>query len=370
MSRPASPLQRWRVPKEQQLVKKAASKRAGSDGANEEPAEEPTSPGLLAASRSPSEHEGLGSEMPLLTNAEEEKGCEGNAGAASHAGSDGGAEAEGEYAQEEGEGAETSPMPDFDDGVPVSSIVCPRSPDTVTDPLHINEGFFITHGKFTYGINSDDILLKGTAMELPDGLTLGNVRVSRSYEQWAPFVKPINLFVVEHEGVSYMYVVMCVAGSDSKKKAVDSRRLRHVPSAVAIKIVQELKKKADNWPDWKVEKYKPVLHYEETENQQIEPRSAKWQVYKKIKNVPSAEESHEPVPRKKKESRGGRARAPDSDEMLDVGDDDEAPTVVMRGANKVKRFKIGVGERAHLVQLGRYVYVFVEDAPVDDVDDN
>lgn len=367
-SAPSSKDKPYRISKQPQFAKKPKKEEE-----EEEEPQEPTSPTVMPVPKSPPKgDEEMGEEQGEELGEERVEG--GSEGKGENDVSDVEVPADAPAPDEgtgAGPGGDADDVSEIDEGVPVNSIVRARSPDTVTDPLDINEDYFITHGKFTYGVNSDDILLKGTPMELPDGPTLGNVRVSRSYEQWGPYMRPNNLWVLEHEGISYLYVIMCVAGSDAKKHSVDSRRLRHVPSVVAIKIVQELKKKADNWPDWKVEKYKPVLQYEETENQQIEPKAAKWQTYKKVKNVPSAEESHEPVPRKKKKfSNCARGRAADTDEVLEDGEDGEPPTVVMRGANKVKRFKIGVGEKAHLLHLGRYVYVVVEDAPVDDDNDD
>ena len=107
-------------------------------------------------------------------------------------------------------------------------------------------------------------------------------------------------------------------------------------------------------------KYAPVLAYEETENQQIEPKAAKWVPYKKIKSLLSAEESHEPVPRKKKEKRRA-ARNDDDHESIDEG---EAPTLALLGAVGVKRFKVPPGIKAKLLQLNRHVYVVLQEDPI------
>lgn len=153
---------------------------------------------------------------------------------------------------------------------------------------------------------------------------------------------------------------MRVPDSEKRKYDVDTCRLRHVPSAVATKIVYELKKKADNWSDEKVSKYMPVLKYEETESQQIEPKAAKWQPYKKVKNVPSAEESHAPVPRKKKDGKK-RGHVGEEIKTLDEEGDGEAPNYGLRGAKLVKRFRVQPGEKVQFIQVGRYAYVVFHD---------
>lgn len=247
------------------------------------------------------------------------------------------------------------------DAVPADVVERPASPDSITDPLQITEGFYTWFSKYCWGVSADYMRLQGVPMDLPDGRTLGNVRVSRSYEQWAPFVRPKNIFIIDDgNGISYMYVIMRVPSSDERTLAVDSRRLRHVPSVVAIKIVQELRKKSANWGEAQLAKYAPVLAYEETENQQIEPKAAKWVPYKKIKSLLSAEESHEPVPRKKKEKRRA-ARNDDDHESIDEG---EAPTLALLGAVGVKRFKVPPGIKAKLLQLNRHVYVVLQEDPI------
>ncbi len=184
----------------------------------------------------------------------------------------------------------------------------------------------ISHGKFLWRVDHELVVLWGKPVVFPDGKTYGKIRISRSADAWGPYISPKHFFALRFEGVVYLYVIMCVDPNNCtpEQYAMDSRRLRHIPTIVAEGLVSKMKEKIPQFVSKgkmsaeRQAELQVVVDYVETEQQQIEPRAARLAAYKLIKlnkrDLPTAEIDHVSTPRSsKKGGKGGGDEADDND---------------------------------------------------------
>ena len=185
---------------------------------------------------------------------------------------------------------------DMDDEEERAVLSTNASRSALTNVQAIEEEFFLTYGKKTFGVPDFCIVLQGTPFPCADGREMGHILASKSPDEWEK-IKSKHIYVIHADGHDYLYVCFYVPGTPAED--IDKRRLQPVHRPVCKGLVDRFHN--SNISEQRKVLIARIMNFQcppEECGPQINPLSVRWKRYHiEAGTVPTALEKRVSKPR-------------------------------------------------------------------------